>query len=425
MSDAPEIKRLKGGRVECTVSFTEAEVAPAEEKALHELSRDIEIPGFRKGNVPMDQAKEKIDPQKLFEATIHHILPSTFEKLVKEHDIKPIIHPRVEAATRDPLSLKIVFIEKPEIKLKGVKKISIEKKEPTVDEKEVQKMIDYVLEKHKKMTAVDREAKEGDLITMNFWGSDEDGKEIEGIRTEGHQVEIGSKVLIPGFEENLKGMKKEEEKEFTLTFPEKYHAEQLQNKPVTFHVKVTKIEEVAKQELTDEFVKKELQAENVDDFKKQVRESMMMQERAMEDQRRERVLMEELAKCTSVELAPELIDEETRQLVGEFEQQLQKQGMDLEKWMQASGKQPEEVLTDMKKQAEQRLTLRLGMQQLVEELNIDVTDEEMDLIVEGFLAQATPEQRKEVEPAYQKGAQAYEQLKWQKKVEKALAELLK
>ncbi len=425
MSDSPDIKRLKGGRVECTVTFSEAEVAPAEEKALHELSRDIELPGFRKGNVPMDQAKKKINPEKLFEAIVHHILPPAFEKLIADHDIKPIIHPRVEAISREPLTLKITFIEKPEITLKGINKIKIEKKTPEVDDKELQKMIDFVLEKHKETKEVDREAKEGDLITMDFHGTDEENKEIDGIRTKGHQVEIGSKVLIPGFEDNLKGVKKGEEKAFTLTFPEKYHAEKLQNKPVTFHVTVMKIEEVSRPTLTDEFAKKELQSESVEEFKKQIKESMEQQELSVEHQRRERILMDELTKCTKVELAPELIDEETRQMVGEFEQQLSQQGMSMEQWMQASGKKTEEVFEDMKNQAEKRLTLRLGMQKLVQEKNIDITDEEMDQIVEGFLGQATPEQRKEVESAYKKGAQAYEQLKWQKKVEKALETMLK
>lgn len=424
MSDAPDVKRLKGGRVECTVSFTEAETTPAEEKALHELSRDIELPGFRKGNVPLDQAKEKIDPQKLFETTVHHMLPPTFEKLIKEHDIKPVIHPRVEAVSREPLTLKIIFIEKPEVTIKGVDKIKVDKKEPKVDDKDLEKMIEFLLDKHKKMISVDREAKEGDMITMDFYGSDKDGKEIDGIRTEGHQVEIGSKVLIPGFEDELKGMKKDDEKEFTLTFPEKYHAEQLQNQPVTFHVTVKRVEEVEKPELTDEFAKKELQAESVEDLRKQITESMVQQEEAMESQRRERVLMEEIAKVTKVELAPELIDEELKQLIGEFEQQLSQQGMNLEQWITQTKKKPEEFLQEMKKQAEQRLTLRLGMQELVEQKEIDITDEEMDLVVESFLSQATPEQRKEVEAAYQKGAQAYEQLKWQKKVEKTLSEML-
>lgn len=423
MSD-PSMKKLKAGRTECTVTFTEAEIAPAEQKALHELSREVQIEGFRKGNAPIDLVKDKVDSQKLFEQTIHNLLPSAFEDLIKEHDLKPVIHPRVEAVSRDPLTVKIIFVEKPEVTLKGLNKIKIERKEPKVDDKDLQKMVDYILEQHKQLNDVDRAAKEGDKITMDFWGADKEGQEIDGIRTENHEVEIGSKTLIPGFEDELKGMKKGEEKSFTITFPEKYHAEQLQNQPVTFHVTVKNVQEVVRPQLTDEFVKKELNGQSVEGFKQEIQDSMIKQEEAMEHQRRERKLMEEIGNCTKVELAPELIDEETRQLIGEFDQQLKQQGMGLEQWMQQTGKKPEEVMADMKKQAEQRLTVRLGMQELVEEQKIDVTDEEMDQIVENFLAQASPEQRKQVEPAYQKGAQAYEQLKWQTKVEKALKELL-
>jgi len=425
MSDAPIIKRLKGGRVECTVTYTETEIAPAEEKALHELSRDIEIQGFRKGNAPMDKVREKVNSDKLFQQTIHHLLPTTFEKLVETENIKPIIHPRVEAVSQSPLTLKIIFIEKPEVKLKGIDKIKIEKKEPKAEEKEVKKMIDYIMSKHKAITPVDRAAQSSDQITMDFWGSDKEGKEIDGIRTQGHQVEIGSKVLIPGFEDALIGMKKGEEKEFTLTFPEKYHAEQLQNQPVTFHVTVKDIAEVKMPELTDEFAQKELQSKDVADFKKQIEDSMLQQEITLEHQRRERILMDEIAKCTSVDLPQELIDEETKQMVGEFSQQLQQQGMTIESWMTHSGKTADQLMDEMKEQSVTRLKLRLGMQKLIEEKKMDISDEEMDMVIEDFLAQATPEQKVEVEAAYKKGAQAYEQLKWQKNVEKALAEMLK
>ena len=425
MSDTPTIKRLKGGRVECTVLFSETDIAPAEEKALHELSRDIEIEGFRKGNAPMEMVRNKINADKLFEQTIHNLLPSTFEKLVESENIKPIIHPRVEVVSKNPLSITIIFLEKPEVKLKGIDKIKIEKKEPKVEEKEMQKMIDYILSKHKKNTPVDRPAKTGDLITMDFWGEDKDGKEIDGIRTQGHQVEIGSKVLIPGFEDALVGLSKEETKAFTLTFPEKYHAEQLQNQPVTFHVTVKNIEEVYLPELTDEFAQKELQSKDSADFKKHIEDSMLQQEIAMEHQRRERILMDEIAKCTAVDLADELVDEETKQMFGEFSQQLQQQGLTLEAWLAQSGKKPEEVMQGMKEQSITRLKLRLGMQKLIEEKQMDISDEEMNMVIEDFLAQASPEQRKEVESAYQKGAQAYEQLKWQKNVEKVLSEMLK
>ena len=373
----------------------------------------------------MDQVKDKVDSDKLFQQTIHHLLPTTFEKLIESDNIKPIIHPRVEAVSQSPLTVKIIFIEKPEVKIKGIDKIKIEKKEPEVDEKEMKKMVDYILAKHKKIIPVEREAKSGDQVTMDFWGSDKEDKEIDGIRTEGHIVEIGSKVLIPGFEDALIGMKKGEEKAFTLTFPEKYHAEQLQNQPVTFHVTVKDIAEINMPELNDEFAQKELQSKDVADFKKQISDSMLQQEITVEHQRRERILMDEIVKCTTVELAEELISEETKQMVGEFSQQLQQQGMTMETWMTQSGKKAEEVMEDMKEQSTTRLKLRLGMQKLIDEKNIDISDEEMDMVIEEFLSQATPEQKVEVESSYKKGAQAYEQLKWQKNVEKALSEMLK
>jgi trigger factor len=300
----------------------------------------------------------------------------------------------------------------------------VEKKDIKVDEKDIDRMISYIIEKHQKTTEVDRPAKDGDQITMDFWGEDSEKKEIEGIRTTNHQVVIGSKVLIPGFEDNLKEMKKGDAKDFTLKFPEKYHAENLQNADVTFHVTVTKVEEVETPELTDDFVSKELGAKTVKEFKEQVEESMAVQEETMEKQRRERHLLDEIAKATVVELAPELLEEETRSMIEEFLQQLQQQGVSLEQWMEQTKKTAEDLKKEMEEQSEKRLRLRLGMQQLVEEKEITVSDEEMTEIVESFLSRATPEQRKEVEPAYQKGAQAYEQLKWQTKVDKMLQEML-
>ncbi len=424
MSLPPVIKRLKGGRIECTITFDEADTAPAEAKALHELSRNIELPGFRKGSAPVHMMREKIHPQKLFEETVHHLLPSVFESLIKEQDIKPVIQPRVEAQSREPLTLKIIFVEKPEVTLKGIKKITIEKKEPALTDDDVEKMVEYILEKHTSFRTVDRAAHSGDRITMDFHGTDASGKEIDGIRTKGHAVKIGSKVLIPGFEDALIGMKNGESTDFTLTFPAKYHAEQLQGKPVTFHVTVTKIEEVLRPELTDTFVQKELNAASEQEFRTQIRESMLRQEQAMEHQRQERALLEKIADCTTVELAPELIDEERQQIIGEFTKQLRHQELSVEQWLQKTKKPPEDFMKEMAEQATKRLTLRLGIQKLVEEKSIDVTDAEMDQIVEGFLAKADAGQRKEVAPAYQKGAQAYEQLKWQTKVERALATLL-
>ena len=425
MSDTTtEVKKLSQGRVECTVTFTEAEVGPAEKQALEHLGADVKLEGFRPGKAPADLVRSKVDAGALMEETIRNLLPQTFERLVKDNDIKTIAPPKIEVVSQLPLKVKIIFVEKPEVKIKGMNKIKIEKKESKVDEKDIQQMIDYILKKHQQTKEVDRAAGEGDQVTMDFWGESEDKKEIPEIRATDYKVIIGSKTLLPGFEDNLNGMKKGNEKAFELTFPEKYQAEHLQGKPVTFHVTIKSIEEVTLPKLTDEFVKKELQAESEDDFRKKVKEGMQKQEEEVERKRRENLLMEELRKATIVDLAPELIEDEAHALIEELGQQLSQQNLTMAQWIEKSGKKTEEIEKEMRDRGEKRLTLRLGIQKIMEEKEIDVSDEEMAGIVGELLAPLPESERSKVNPAYEKGQQAYEQLKWQKKVEKIIDSFL-
>ena len=302
MIHPPKIEREKSGRIECTVEYTKEEVLAAEEKALATLAEQIKLPGFRPGKAPREMLLKRINPDDLTEETIHRLLPHTLESLVKEQNIQPIISPKVALKKRDPLTLSVIFVERPKVTLKGADKIKIEKKEPKVEEKDVDRMADFILRKHETATEVDRGAAEKDRITMDFWGADSEGKEITPIRTQNHAVVIGSKSLIPGFEDALKGMKKGEEKSFTLTFPKDYHAAELSEKPVTFHVTVTKVEEVRLPELTDAFAKEHLHVESAQSFRAELRKSMVMQEERLDHQRREQELMAAIGKATVVNL---------------------------------------------------------------------------------------------------------------------------
>ena len=423
MSKASPIKRLKDGRIECVVSFPKEKVESAERKALEELAARIELPGFRAGKVPPDLAREKIDGDRLFERTIHHLLPEAFASLVKEHELKPIVRPRVEAQSRDPLTVKITFIEKPNVTVKGAKKIRIDKKPHAVDEKDVEKMINYVTERHKKTTSVDRASRDGDQITMDFWG-EMDGKEVAGTRTKGHTVEIGSHTLIPGFEDNLRELKKGDTKSFTVTFPEKYHAENLQGKPVTFHVTVGDVAEVTRPELNDAFAKEHLDVESVEAFRQRVRSSMQTEEETLERQRRERALLDAVVAATEVDLAPEIIDEETRGLVEEFAQQIARQNVTIEQYLKQTGTTPEKFLEDMKKQAEKRLKLRLGIEHLVHEEKMEIPDAEIERTVTEIVERTPEADRAKVAEMYQKGSVSYAELAWQKKVERLIVKML-
>ncbi|MCF7844869.1 MAG: trigger factor [Kiritimatiellales bacterium] len=423
-TDSKAPKKDKYGRTVCTVTFTEEEVAPAENAALERIGSTTKIEGFRTGKVPIDMIREKVSADQLLEETIRELLPNTIKKLTEGSGIKPIAPPKIEAKSQEPLTLTITFVEYPEVTVKGADKIKVDKKPPKVDEKDMQRTIDYFLEQHQTAKEVDRAAKKDDRVTIDFHGEDEEGKEVEGTRIEGHQVVLGSNSLIPGFEDELEGLNKSDKKSFTIKFPEKYHAEHLQNKPVTFHVSVSNVEEVSKPKLTDAFVQEHLNADSAENFKKSIRESMEQQEERIGDQKREQELLEKIREATKVELAPELIEEEERDLFENFAQQLKERNIELSDWMKQMKKKPEDIKADMNKQAVDRLTLRMGIQHLADKKEIDVDDKEMSQAVTEVLATLEPEQRSKIESMYQKGMQGWHQLMWQKRVEKLIAMML-
>ncbi len=418
------LTRLSAGRSQCTVSFSKEDVHSAEERALRELGKEIAADGFRKGNVPLEILRERLNADTVLEHALHELLPSVIDNLVRQHSLKPIIPPKVELSQREPLTITITFVEKPQVRVRNPGKIRVEKKEPKLDAKDVERMIDYVLEKHQVTKEVARAAMSGDRVTIDFHGKDSSETEIPEIRTSGHTVTIGSQVLIPGFEDALIDMKAGETKTFTLTFPENSPAEKLQGKPVTFTVTLIRVEEISKPTLTDEFAKKELKAESAAAFRKTVEESMREQEKGIEEERRRSALLELIREHTEVELAEELTEDEARALLHELRSQLEERKLSLEEWLKSIKKSPEDFRKELLKQAESRLKLRFGFATLLDERKIDLTDEEMEHAVLVFLAPLSKEEREKVAPLYAKNERGYVQMKWQKRVEKLIEQML-
>lgn len=423
-SHLPKIEKEKNGRVVCTLTFTTEQVTPAREKALTTLGANVKMPGFRPGKAPRETLLQKIDPAHLLEQTVRELLPDTVETLVKEHALKPIIAPKIAVVSEEPLTVRVVFVEHPHVKLKGVEKIKIEKKPSSVEDKEVERVIASLLERHATAAEVDRPSKLQDQVTVDFWGADKEGKEVAGTRMAGHTVVLGSGKLIPGFEDALVGLRKNEQKTFTVTFPEKYHAPALQGQPVTFQATMQKVEEMTRPELTDDFVKQHLHAPSAAEFRTIVRSQMSTQEERVELQRREGALLDAIRAATNVDLATELIDEEVQTILSDLSEDLQRRGQTIEDWLKQSKKKPEEIEKELKKQAEERLKLRLGVRELMTTKDIQVSEEEMEKAVAELLSRLEEKERRDVAPLYTKGAQNYEQLLWQKKVEKLFEMML-
>lgn len=423
MSPQVTIKRQPKSRVECRAIFTPEEKANAEKDALATMAQSIQLPGFRPGKAPAEMVKAKADPEKLLEETVRILLPAIVKEASAKETITPIIPPNAAIEKAEPLTVVLTFVERPKVSVKE-SKIKVDKKETKIEEKDIDRMIESLMVEHQMTTAVERAAKHGDRLMLDVRGEDDKGVLIPGSEMKGRPVVIGSRALIPGFEDQLVGLKTGDKKSFPLKFPEQYHAEHLAGTPVTFHIEVKSVEEVKSPELTDTFVKEKFQMENAAALRQRIHSGMKEQEDRIEKQRREGALFEAILKATGVELADELVEDEFRSLIEDFAKSLKEQGITFEQWMEKSKKTAEDLKKDLRKRGTERLTMRLGIQQLIEDKKIAVSDEDMHKAIQEFVSPLDAEKRLEIAPMYAKGQHNYEQLKWQKMVEKLMEELL-
>lgn len=414
-------EKLKQARTQLTLTFDEAAYADAESRALQSIGQTVEIKGFRPGKAPESVLREKVNKDKLFEEAVRLLLRNELPKLMEEQKLSPIMPPRVEALSRLPVTLKLTIVERPEVKLKGMDSYKPEKKEVKADPKDVQRVIDSVLQEHRTLKVVDREAKEGDQMMVKFSSKDAEGKSVEGLAADDYAVTIGSARLLPGFEPQLVGLKAGDTKEFKLVMPEGFSVEALRGKEVTFNVEAKRVEEVKLPDLTDEFAKQHLRSDTAASFRQMVEQSIAGQEQQLEDMRREQQLIEEIRKRTEVDIAPELLDEEVQALLQDMQERMQAQGTTIEEWMKTQNKTPEQVMEDLRKQGTDRIKLRFGITKLIEDRKIELTPEEKTQAVEDAKAELSPEQLAQAGRWFEPGGDGYAQAIWQALVRKTLA----
>ncbi len=410
-------KRGKDGTSQFTITFTAEESTAAQEHALQHAAEQLTVPGFRPGKAPMDMVRSKVNPNDLLEDAVHELVRAQLPSMVTENKLEPIIAPSIALEKKEPLTVTMTFVEKPAVTLGKLSAITPEKKTPKVEDKHFDQVLNSIASQHAVTSVVERPSKMGDKLTIDFKGSLLDGTEPSGLKAAGYAVTLGSQNLVPGMEEELTGIAPGGSKTFTVTFPKEH--EQLGGKPVTFAVNVSRVEEVSVPELTDDFVKEKLGRPSAQALKDDVRNSLMQQEENFEQRRRRDEMLSKLVKAVSVELAPGLVAEEMRSIAGEISQQLQERGTTMQEWIKTTGKKPEEIEAEWKKQAEERLKLRMGIQELMAQQEITVTDEEVSAEVAKQAQRVKSDaDRAEIEKQYAPGANARAQLEWQMKVEK-------
>ena len=356
------------------------------EKAYQKASKKVKIDGFRPGKAPKSVFMKKYGVESLFFDASEYCIEEAYKKLLDDNkDIEIVAQPSVDIKSVDENYIEYVFklTLKPEFKLGNYKKLDVKKEKITVTKEEIKEAIDNMREQYKENIVKEGKVESGDIAIIDFEGF-KDGVAFEGGKGENYSLTIGSNTFIPGFEEQLIGMKTGEEKDINVTFPEDYHAEDLKGKPVVFKVKVNEIKEVKLPELDKDFFD-DLGMEGInskESLEKQVKENIKARKETDVENKYIDALLEEISKNTEIEVPEVMVDEEAHRMVHQFADHIAMQGIDINQFYKLTNSTEEDLKEKYKEEAFKRVKNRLIIEEIIKVEKIKVTDKEIDAKVE-------------------------------------------
>ena len=376
-------EKQEGNEGILTITIPSEELDTALDAAFKKVSKDISIPGFRKGKVPRQMFEKRFGVESLYQDALDILLPEHYTKAVEEAGINPVAQPDVDVEQIEKgqdIILKATVTVEPEVKLGEYKGLEGEEIDTEVTDEEVDHQIDHILTEYSDLVVKEEGTVEnGDIATIDFHGF-VDGEAFEGGHAHDYELEIGSNSFIPGFEEQMVGMEIGEEKDVTVTFPEEYHAEELAGKEAVFQVKVSALKQKETPELTDEFVS-ELEgrdANTVDELKAELKEQVQKQKEENAEVTLKESLVAQAADNAEIDVPDAMVDTETDRMLQEFEANLSQQGLNLELYTQLSGQDENALREQMKEDALKRVRTNLTLRQIAEDENIEITQEDVD-----------------------------------------------
>lgn len=384
MSQTQTWEKKEGNVGTLTITVPAEDFDKALDQAFNKVKKDIQVPGFRKGKIPRQMFEKRFGVESLYQDALDIVLPGAYSKAIDETGIKPVDQPSVDVKEIEKgkdLVLELEVTVEPEVELGEYKGLEGKEIDAEVSEDDVNEQIEALLGQYAELVVKEGEVAEGDVANIDFKGF-VDGEAFEGGEMEGHDLEIGSGTFIPGFEDQLIGLRAGEEKDVEVTFPEEYQAEELQGKEATFKVKLNEVKEKEAKELTDEFVKEELEGfegvETADEVKKQIEEDLKNFKEQEKDYELRESLVVQAAENAKMEIPEAMVESEQQRMLQEYEQRLAQQGLNLELFEQISGQTKEDLLEQMKDDAFKRVRTGLTLQAIAQAENIEATEEDVD-----------------------------------------------
>ena len=350
-------------------------------KVYTKSAKYINIPGFRKGKAPMAIVEKHYGPEVFYEDTFNEIVPEEYEKELKENNIEAVSRPNIEVkqiGKGQDLIFTAVVQTKPEAKLGKYKGIELKKIEYNVSDDDIKAELEKMADKNARIVTVDDRAVEnGDITVIDFEGF-VDGVAFEGGKAENHELTIGSKTFIPGFEDQIIGMKIDEEKDINVKFPDEYFSEELKGKDATFKVKLHEIKKKELPTLDDEFAKDVSEFDTLDELKNSIKEKLNEENKNKAKYELEDAAIKAVTETTEVDIPSGMIETELDNMIKDMEMRMSYQGLKMEQYLQMMGKTMEEFRKENEEQAKTSIKTRLTLEAIEKAEKVEPSEEEVN-----------------------------------------------
>ena len=371
-------EKLEKSQVALTIEVGAAEFEAAVEKAYQKMRRKINVPGFRPGKAPRKMIERMYGAEVFFEEAINIAFPEAYEAAVEQEKLQVVGYPAVEMVgevTKDGFTFKATAPVYPEVTLGEYKGLKAEKPEVKVTAADVDERLKTLADRNTRLVSVDREAKSGDTAVIDFEGF-LNGKPFEGGKGENHNLELGSGSFVPGFEDQVIGMKAGEEKDIDITFPENYH-EDLAGKAVVFKVKVHEVKEKEVPEMDDEFAKDVSEFDTLKDLKADLKKKITEERQKDADRVFEENLMNQVAENITADIPDVMVENQARQYLDNFKAQISRQ-FPYEEYKKMTGMDDEKLLADAREPALRQVKMDLAVAAIIKAENIEASDEDVE-----------------------------------------------
>ena len=385
-------------QVVLTIKAAAEEWDKAIAQAAKNIAKEVNIPGFRRGKAPRHIIEQRIGKEALIDEAYEKFGPKVFDEAMAEEKLELASYPsfeRVQAEEGKPFILKATVTPKPEVKLGDYKGLKVEKKVEEITDDTVMQHIDKMRDRKAQMVDAPEgaEAQMGDLTTIDFKGYVDD-EAFEGGEGKDYPLQLGSGSFIPGFEDQLVGMKVGEEREVKVTFPKDYHSEKVAGKEAVFKCKLNKLKNKILPELNDEFVQQASVFKTVDELKKDVREKLEKAAESRAENDRRVAAIDKAAENASMDIPDVMIEDRIDQMLREFAMRLEQQGMKFEQYLQYSGGDLTKLRAQYRETAEKNVRTDLMLEAVAKAENIEVTDDDIrtEIAMMAQMYNATPAQ---------------------------------